>query len=615
MNRPLAVTGVIVAGLVVGGLGAGWLVWPSLSISEISQAVARDTGRTLTFAGRARMSLWPELAIELRDVELSNPAGVSGGRFAVAEALRIKVSGRSLWRQKPEVTEIVAVRPRINLVIDSEGRSNFAFQGDGDNFADQPDGAVPGLPPIVIVDANVTYLNERSGAAFVASSVDLTLSQSSLDGPIELAGAFNWNDQRSTLALYVKSPARLTDDGSPVDFTVTSPQLNAAFSGRAALNEGLELAGTVDFIAHSLGQLLSWVGSTTPRTAGLPALTASGSLDLSGGAIRIKAGQIAFGRMNAQGDLAVSFAGRRPRVTANLGVDRIDLGVLGGDIFGSEAASGLAADWSEAPLDVEFLKFLDAELSLATSELVYGKLVAGPTRLDVGLANGVLDAALVDTELYGGSANGRLRLDGLRAVTSFAGTLKAEAIDGGKLLADLAGSEFIRGKADFELDLAARGASQLELASMLKGQAQLRFAKGALIDVDIPAMLGRLATGDIGGWVSSGGLNTPFAKLEASFMVEDGIAETRDLSLTGPVAEVSGTGSIDVLRQRLDLDVRPRVVAKEPESDEPEGPQVPVAVVIEGSWSAPRIYRDSGPLLDLAPETVEKDPSEAAVTR
>jgi hypothetical protein len=61
-----------------GRAGAGWLVWPSLSISDISQAVARDTGRTLTFAGRARMSLWPELAIELRDVELSNPAGVFG---------------------------------------------------------------------------------------------------------------------------------------------------------------------------------------------------------------------------------------------------------------------------------------------------------------------------------------------------------------------------------------------------------------------------------------------------------------------------------------------------------------------------------------------------------
>jgi AsmA protein len=516
---------------------------------------------------------------------------------------------------KPEVTEIIVVRPRINLVIDSEGRSNFAFAGDGDDVGGQSGGAAS-LPPIVIVDAVVTYLNERSGSAFVASSVDLTLSQAGLDGPLELTGAFNWNDQRSTVALYAKSPARLADDGSPVDFTITSPQLSAAFSGHAGLNEGLELAGTVDFTAHSLGRLLSWIGRTSSRTAGLPALTASGSLDLSGGAIRIKGGQIGFGRMNALGDMAVSFAGPKPRVTANLGVDRIDLGQLAGDISDSEPSSGpgVTTDWSEAPVDVGFLKIVDAELSLAASELAYGKLVAGQTRLDVGLVNGVLEAALVETELYGGSASGRLRLDGSRPLTSFTGSLKAEAIDGGKFVAGLMGPELIRGEADIELNLAAKGASPLELAAMLKGQAQLRFAKGALVDLDIPDMLARLATGDIDGWTSPGGLNTPFTKLEASFKVEDGIAETQDLSLIGPVAEVSGTGSIDVLRQRLDLEVQQRSVAREPDSDEPAGPQVPVVVVIEGSWSAPRIYR-SASKLDLAPEGVKKEPSEAAVTR
>jgi AsmA protein len=94
--------------------------------------VARETGRTISFAGRPRLSLWPELAIELRAVELSNPPDMFDGRFAAADTVRLKLSGASLWRRTPEIAEILVVRPRINLLVDSEGRSNFAFERDGE---------------------------------------------------------------------------------------------------------------------------------------------------------------------------------------------------------------------------------------------------------------------------------------------------------------------------------------------------------------------------------------------------------------------------------------------------------------------------------------------------
>jgi AsmA protein len=518
------------------------------------------------------------------------------------------------------------MRPRINLLVDSEGRSNFAFERDGGNGGgDQAERAAQ-VPPIQVVDGNIKYLNERSATAFTVSDMDVTLSRSGFAGPVELDGAFNWHDQRLKVAFYARSSARLTADGSPADFTITGPHLSAAFSGRAALKEGLELAGTLQFRAEPLGDLLSWAGLATGRTSRLPALSATGSLDLSGGAIRIAQAQLAFGRTIAQGDLALSFGGPRPHVKASLDVDRMDLDLIAGDLFGSQA-EGFDAEWSDAPIDLEALKVVDAEVLVTASEFAYGKLVTGASRLDVGLADGTLEAALTDTEVYGGSATGRLTLDGSGPVAKLKATLKATGVDGGKLAAGL-----IRGQADIEFDLAAKGASRQELVARLGGKAHLRVRKGALVKLDVPAMLGHVTTKVADGWTAAGGGETPFSWLEARFTVADGIAETGDLMLRGPLAAADGSGSVDLLSQRIDLRVRPLILT--PDGKESTA-NLPVAVVIAGAWAAPKIYPDvqgmltdpakayetlrkriqaSAAKLDLGPENTENTPSEATAT-
>jgi AsmA protein len=603
MKRMYAAVGIIAAGLLLGGLVFGGLISSSLSNLDIEAAVERHTGRTISFTGRPRLSLWPELAIELRNVELSNPPDTFEGRFAAADTVRLKVSGPSLWRRQPEVSEIVVEGARINLVVDSEARSNFAFE-----HQEGADGGFT-LPPIVLVDARLAYLNERSAAALTVSNVDARIAVPDLGGPLELNGAFSWNDQRTNVALYARSPARLTTDGSPADFTISGPRLSAAFSGRALLKDGLELAGTLDFKADAMADFLSWAGLTTERaperapdlsTAGAP-FSASGALDLSRRTIRITQAQLAFGRMHAQGNLAVSFARAKPHITANLGIDRLVLDAWAGPA-GGNGESVPASGWSEAPVDLEFLEILDAEVSLAASEIVYGKLVAGPSRLDIDIVDGSLEAVLLEAQVYGGSASGRLMLAG-SSPAALEASLKAKGVDSAMLLAALSGAELIHGKADVDLDLTARGASQQELVAMLKGEAHLRVAEGALSKLDIPATLGHVATAVADGWTAAGEGETPFAGLEASFVVTDGIAETVDLAMTGPVAEIAATGSVDLLSQRLDLKARPRLMARPQHPGSKEAPppapsRLPVPVVVEGPWSAPMIYPDVKGILD-----------------
>ena len=585
MTRIGAAAGVVLVSLILCGLAAAWLLLPALSESRIKEAVARDTGRSISFAGRPRLSLWPEPAVELRDVELSNPPGMAEGRFAAADTVRLTVSGTSLWRGAPEVTEVAVLRPRINLLVDGDGRSNFAFERIGD---DPPETGAQ-VPPIVIIDGSVKYLNERTAAAFAASNVDATLAQSGIAGPIEFDGAFNWNDQRLKVAFHARSAARLTGEGSPADFTISGPFASGAFSGRAAIRDGLELAGTLELKSDAPADLLVGAGIAT-ASGSLPALSAGGAVDLSGGVLALSQAQLAFGRSKAKGDVALSFAGPRPHVKAELDIDRIDLGNMAGD-----TAEGLAGGWSEDAIDLEFLKVMDGKLSLAVAETVLGTLAAGPSRLEIGLENGSLDVALSETNLYGGSAKGRLRLDGSGPVAVLEARLEASGVDGGRLGASLSGPERIRGRADVDLELTATGASQQELVARLKGRAHLRLRDGALMALDVPAMLGHVTTGIAEGWTAAGTGETPFSRLEARFAVEDGIADTGDLAVHGPVAKVAGTGSIDLLRRRLDLKVRPQILSPDNEDSTKE---LPVAVVIEGSWSAPKIYPDVHGILE-----------------
>lgn len=589
MTRLITAAGAVAAGLILFALALGFVLLPLLGESGIRQAVERETGRSISFAGGPRLSLWPELAVELRGVELANPPGMSEGWFAAADTVRLELSGASLWRRSPEITEIVVVRPRVNLLVDSEGRSNFTFDRGGSEPADQAAEA----PPIIIVDGSVKYLNERSAAAVALSDVDLTLTRAGLAGPVELDGAFNWNDRRIEVAGHAKSSARLAADGSPADFTLTAPYVSAAFSGRVALRDELELAGTLEVRAEPLSDLLAWAGHGNALTGSLPALSASGAIDLSRGAIRLTQSRLSFGPMNAQGDVALSFAGERPRVVANLGIDRLDVAGLAGGTEGAQA-DGIAGGWSESRIDLGVLEAIDAELSLAISELAYGELIAGPSELNIGLANGRLEAQLVESGPYGGAASGSLTLDGSGPVAAVEANLIATGMDGGKLSAVLTGSERIRGQTDVDFDLAATGASAQELVARLSGRAQLLVRDGELVDVDVPAMLGHVVSGVGDGWTAAGEGRTPFSQLIVGFAVEDGIAETENFLLRGPVAVVAGSGSIDVLRQRVDLKVRPRIA----KSLDIPTTALPVPVVVAGAWSAPKIYPDIAGILE-----------------
>ncbi len=575
---------------------------------QLKAAVAKNTGRNLTINGSLAFKFWPEVVVEANDVALSNPPDMFKGQFAAIETLRVKVAVLPLLSKQVDVREITLLRPRLSLIVDGNGRENWSFSSGGAKPAEnsQPekngDSSAPSafeleevkLAPIVIKGADIRYLDERSGATFAAQDVNLEIKLGGLSGPVSVKGDLVWNREKINLNTFVKSPTTLTERGSPIDLAIETRLLTAQFNGRAKLNNGLGLAGTIKTKTSSIRDLAAWIGSPMPKGKGLGAFSANAALDMSGKVIKLNKAKVTLDGMNAQGALTISLAGARPSVIANIGMDQIDINrYLKTGTQPATQDKTPPNDWSDARIDLSGLKALDAELSIATSQIRYKDILIGKTRVSATLKNGLFNAKLSEMAFYDGKATGQLILNGQRKKPTIQGALNASGLNAFRLLNDFASFKRLEGAGQIQLSLATAGASQREMVSTLAGTAKLKFTDGAIRGINIASMIRNVQKSILGGWEKNDNQSTDFSELSAVFNIKDGIARNQDLKLIGPLVRVSGKGEVDMLRQRLDYRVKPKLVASlqgQGATEKLKGIAVPI--IIKGPWSNPKIYPD-----------------------
>jgi AsmA protein len=563
--------------------------------------VKAATGRTLTISGAPRIVLWPELSIEADDAVLSNPPGLYHGQLAAIPRLRLKIDAGSLFARRLEVKQLTLVNPRITLVSDGEGRANWAFAAAGSSSA----AAAAYRPlldsiasaPIRIENGVVRFVDERTGRTVSLTGADLMASFGTSDSPFAVHGYVLWNGQRVAMTLFIKDPARIPGQGSPIDVTLDSPLLKFSFSGRAVLNREASLSGTAELSSTSLRELSGWTGFRLGSGRGLGPFAASGSFDLTNGVVSLSKTVMALDGMNGQGNIKIDLTGDKPRVTAALGIDRLDMNIYGG-IADRSQPSQSADDWSDRELDFSPLRAIDANLSFAASELRIGGLRTGKANIAAELGGGVLDLTIKDTELYGGKASGRLVLNGSRPVPAVQAAIRAESVEGAPLLAGAAGLDTLTGTTSMTLSLAGIGRSEREVVSTLRGTAEFRMLDGALRDISLMRMLREVRKDILAGWQPAADSRTVFRELSATFALEDGIATSSDLQLVAPELTITGSGQADLLRRALDFKVVPKLAAGP--AGEPAASEAALAVplVVKGPWGSPKIYPDIAGILE-----------------
>ena len=67
--------------------------------------------------------------------------------------------------------------------------------------------------------------------------------------------------------------------------------------------------------------------------------------------------------------------------------------------------------WSNAPIDLKGLNYVDAQIRISAAALNIGEAQFAPAAIDATLAGGVLKANVSNLGAYGGQANGDLVVD------------------------------------------------------------------------------------------------------------------------------------------------------------------------------------------------------------
>ena len=537
----LAAAIVVIALLLVFGIPSGFLT------STIASRLESATGYRLSIDGTTKISLWPTLNVTLNDLTLADPKDRSGITRLTIDRVQADMSLASVWSGTPEISELVVTHPVLYQPLLRERLPNAAAPA-------KPlalDTKSATINRIKITDGEVAFsrLRDRIDGRISAINADAILDR---DRKVNITGTARVGDHPTKFDIKAASPAERPT--FQVDFAIDMPSvLKSQLTGQAEMR----LSGNVVMINGVNGRL------------GDGAFNGWASVDIAS----------------------------KPLVKVDLDFQRLAMPLA----KSPEGVSG--QPWSNAPIDVSGLNYVDAQVRISASEAVIGDARIAPLALDAKLAGGVLKAGTANLGAYGGQVSGEVILDATTGAPSFAMHSDLVGVRALPLLQGLAEFDRIDGKLQAKLALRSAGNSQRALMANMQGTAFVNFQDGAIRGINVAQMIRSLTTSTLSGWQGSQDASqeqsTDLSQLSASFRIDKGQAVTTDLNLIGPLVRVTGAGTIALDTKMMGFRVEPKLVMTtegQGRTSEPVGFGIPV--MIQGSWSQPRVYPDMAGMLD-----------------
>jgi AsmA protein len=552
-----AVIAVVVLLLVVG-IPSGFLT------SAIQERVERDTGYRLTVAGSAKVGLWPSLNVTLNDVTLDKPGDRDAGNRLTVGSIQADLTLASLWSGHPEITELVIVRPVLNVPLLRERSATAPAPSSPkpSTSTHEASSNAPAVERIKVTDATIVFSNSRDR---VENRLDGLNSDAVVgaDRKIRITGSARASEHPLTFEIKATAPAPpLERQNVPVELTLDVPGvLQAPLSARAEVR----LNGSVVMINGLTG------------TLGDGAFNGWASVDLAS----------------------------KPLVKLDLDFQRLDVAVAKGPAASAGAPESQPSQqpsqqpWSNASLDLNGLNYVDAQISVSAAELNIGEGHFAPVAINATLTSGVLKCGMTNLGAYGGQANGELAIDASGANPAYMLRSDLVGVRALPLLRSAAGFDKLDGKMQAKIAVRSTGPSQRAIMSNLNGSVFAVFQDGAIRGLNVAQMIRSLTSNTLSGWQESREQTTDLTQLSASFRIEQGQATSSDLNLVGPLVKMTGTGTVDLGRKSLAFRVEPKLVMTtegQGRAADPVGFGIPV--VIDGPWAQPRIYPDMAGMLD-----------------
>jgi AsmA protein len=532
---------VVIALLLVIGIPSGFLA------AQITERVERETGYKLAINGGAKIGLWPSLNVTLNDVTLQDPKDRDINHRFTAASIEADVTLASLWAGKPQITELVIIRPVVNLPLRRERVRE----------ASSPSKPAAGKTTEAFSIEHVSV----SGGTIVFSNL-----RDRVENRIETVNADIVIDADRKVTL----SGNARKNGNPLKF-----ELKAALPAPPIERQNIPAEIKIDAPGLLHAQL-----------------TAKAEARLNGSVVMINGvtGALGDGAFNGWASIDLS---SKPLVKLDLDFQKLAIPMT------QSTGNSAGQPWSNATIDINGLNYVDLQARISAAELNVGGARFAPAAIETTLASGVLKAQVANLGAYEGNANGDLTVDVSTATPAYTMRADLTGVRALPLLHGLADFDRLDGKMQAKLSVRSSGASQRAIMSNMAGTAFVVFQDGTIRGLNVAQMIRSLTASTLSGWQESEEKTTDLSQLSASFRIDKGQAQTTDLNLIGPLVKMTGVGTIALDTKQIGFRVEPKLVMTtegQGRAADPVGFGIPV--MIEGPWNAPRIYPEMQGILD-----------------
>ena len=579
----------------------------------IENKVAEATGRPFSVGDDLKLSLFPWAGVSLSDLKLGNTGGFSEKEFVNIKSFEVRVKLLPLISKEIEVKRFVMDEPRIVLVKNKNGRGNWEQPGKkNESTAKKPEAGSPGdiggLPISALTVGNFAikkgsalWIDHTTNTRKEVQNIKLNLKDVSLERPVKVDFSAELDNQPLSVSGTVGPVGSGMEKGVvPLDLSLKAlKQLVLKLKGNLenpATTPGVDLDITVDKfspreLVAALGQEFP-VKTTDPKA--LSSLTLKAHINADANRVSISKGIMNLDQSQLDFSAAADQLSR-PNLKFDLNLDKINLDRYmppKSDQPAAEKAESTAAG-KKQKTDYTPLRRLIMDGLIRIGHLTISKANVQDVYLKIKAKNGIFNLDPMKLNMYKGNANGKATYNVAKDIPRSSLNLKVNNVQAEPLLKDMLEKDILQGSTNADINLSMSGDEPERIKRTLNGKGFLKFTDGAIVGIDLAAMVRNV--GSAFGIGESGGQRpkTDFTELDIPFTIKNGAVNTPQSNLKSPFIRVIAVGTADLVKETLDFRVEPKAVAtiKGQGDTDPRG-GIMVPVIVSGTFSSPAFRPD-----------------------
>lgn len=548
-------------------LGLYLTVWFDLNDVKhnLVSKVAAATGRTLAINQDMGWSLYPDLALTLADVSLSQPKGLPGPAMLKVAKAEAAVALWPLLQQQIQLKKL-----RLDGV-----EIFFTEQGTLNSFSNLTN--KPKSDSAVSTKASTNpYLAQLQLDELELHNVQLTQQKAGKTTQISL--------QHFNLQQFQPGKA------APVSFHLSVPQ-------------EIDIKGEAMLLWHQQQLQLEQLQLTAELPDQTLQLQSALQLDIAQQQLQWQINELLLKQNNGgggskgSGTITLNYTAKTPLATVQLNLDQWQL--LATDSNSSQNNDNKKT----AQPDLSLLQRLDLQLNLKIQSLQLNQLQLNNFQLQLHNEAGLVKLSKASAELYQGKMTAQGTLDARKTMASYQLSSVVSGIDMLQLLQATADMDLLSGTAELSFNAKGQGLLPADMKTALEAQGQFKVVDGSINGINIPAQIrsARAALNNETAPDTSDTKKTDFSSLTGSFVLAKSLLENHDLQLAAPLLRLSGSGNANINTEQLDYQLKTALVNSlkgqgGKEKDELANIEIPLR--ISGTFAKPKYLLDTKALFN-----------------